>query len=1034
MFLATASVKRPVAMGCLIIALMILGINSYKSISLENMPSVDVPYVTVRTVWLGASPEDMEKDVAKHIEDAVSSVEGLKHINSMCLENVCMVAIEFDLSMDVDTAAQNVREKIDAVLQHLPDGADRPVIEKIDINAVAVATMFLSGEQTVDDLYDFADNTVSDRFGTVQGVASVDLVGGSEREVWVELDRDKVAAAGLTAANVVQALQSGILTIPGGRVRQSGGEYSVRFDAEFDEIEKIGALEIAAVNGARVSLADLGAVRDATEEIRQRSYLNGEPGIVIKVVKKSDGNTVEVVNQIRRRFEQIQHELPAGMKLEWVFDDGYIVQANVDSTTNDIVSAILLCAGILFAFLINLRTTLIVSITMPVTVVISLFFMKLAGQTLNTSTMLAIGLSAGILVSNSIVVLENVVRRFEDTPDKWDAAGIGTSQVAVAVLASAGTNVIVMLPIAMMTSMVGRFFTPFALTTLIVNAASILISFTLTPILCAIFMRRASEKGNNMLSRFGARWDAGFERFSLRYGRWIRAIGDRRALSAIVIAASVVVFFATMKIGGAGLDFTFMEQDDWGRAFIRCEFPSYYNLDRTTAQAQQMVERLKDYEDLDHILLSTGKADAMGGQANEGVYLAQIEMLFKSVYERDWKLADMLERIRADLADCTDVIVSASPAGMLGGSDSNIELNLAGPDLEQLNARARALQRELFKSPSIAEIDVTARDDKPEIKVAPNRAALSDIGLPASTLGLTLRANVDGIEAASYKSGDRTIDIRVKLREQEGLEQVSQFALPGADGYPIPLASVADITQEHSKIMVYRVDKERTVKLVGNERPGIALMTVLDEIYKTAVSSGHAELAGTVGGHGYVIKDSGMGEMMNDSVSDFGEAILLAIILTYLTLAAILESFIRPFIIMLTIPMALIGIVLALRIVDMNISIFVLLGCILLIGVVVNAAILIVDRMGQLIAEGKCRREAMYEALEQTFRSVVMVVCASGLGMAPVAMATGIGAVNRIGIGAASVGGIISAGILTITLLPLIYVFFTKKSPPDAPK
>ncbi len=1022
MFLATSSTKRPVAMGCLIIALIVLGINSYKSISLENMPSVDIPYVTITTVWLGASPEDMEKDVAKYIEDAVSGVEGLKHINSLCLENVCNVVVEFDLSVDVDVAAQNVREKIDGVLSDLPPGAERPVIEKLDINATSVATLFLSGTQTVDDLYDYADNELSDRFATVKGVASVNLIGGNQPEIWVELDRDKLAAAGLTSATVVSVLKNSIMTVPGGRLRDSGSEYSLRFDADTYTVESINQLEIAASNGARRYLSDLGSVRMATEEIRQRAFLNGVPGITIKVVKKSDGNTVEVVNEIKKRFERLSETLPSGMKMDWILDDGNIVQSTVDSTTNDIVSAVLLCAGILFAFLINIRTTFIVSITMPVTIIISLFFMKLGGQTLNISTMLAIGLSAGILVSNSIVVLENVVRRFEDTPNKWDAACIGTSQMTVAVLASAGTNVVVMIPIAMMSSIVGRFFAPFALTTLIVNIASIFISFTLTPILCALFMRKESEK-TGPLSTLGRKWDAGFDRLALRYGKELRAIGSRRMLATAVVVLSILFFFFSMSFGMKGVGFTFTESDDWGRIFVRCEFPSYYSLERTTTKANEVADMMSKYDDLDDVLVSVGKADAIGGQANEGVYLAQIELVFKSVYERKWKLEEVLAQIRRDLATVPDAILSASVPGITGGSDSSLEMNLRGPDLDELTNRARALQRELMKNPGIAQLDTTARDDKPEIKVIPNRPVLADFGITPSTLGSIIRGNVDGIQAASFKNGDKTINIRVKLLEQAGIEQVPQFMIPGKTGYPVPLETVADIRNTQSKIMIYRVDKERTVKLVGNETPGYASATILEEMYAKG------EEIGTTAGIGYEFDKSGTAEMMGEAVSDFGSAILMAIILTYLMLSAILESFVRPFIVLLTIPMALIGIAWALRISGMNISIFVLLGVVLLIGVVVNAAIIIVDRLGQLIAAGKCKRDAMYEAVEQTFRAVLMVIAASGLGMMPIAMASGIGAVNRIGIGAASVGGIVVSGLLTITVLPLVYVFFTRKSP-----
>lgn len=1022
MFLANAATRRPVAMGCLIIALIMLGLNSYRTISVENMPSIDVPVVTIMTTWAGASPEDIEKDISKKIEDAVSSVEGIKHVNSMCYENLGVNVLEFNLDVDVDVAAQNVREKLDGVLSTLPADADRPVIAKVDINATSVATVFLSGDVPVDDLYDYADNIMADRFSTVNGVGEVRLIGGSKREVWVELDRDKLAAAGLTTAEVVAAVQSGVMTLPGGRLRDGGNEYSLRFDADFTTAEEISTLEVAGANGSRRYLADLGDVRLATKEIRQRSYLNREPGIILQVIKKSDGNTVEVVRDVRKRFEEVSEALPAGMKLTWVFDDGWVVRATVDSTTSDITSAIILCALILFVFLINIRTTLIVSITMPVTVVISLYLMKLAGQTLNTSTMLAIGLSAGILVSNSIVVLENVVRRFEDVDDKWEAARIGTSQMAVSVLASAGTNVVVMLPIAMMTSMVGRFFTPFALTTLIVNIVSIFISFTLTPMLCALIMRKAAEKNKNALARFGRRWNESFERFSGRYAKGLRRVGDNRLLCGIVVIASVALFMLTMKFGTRGIGFNFMDTDDWGRIFVRCEMPSYYDLERTTEKARQIADMADGLPDLEYSMLSVGKADAIGGQASDGVYLAQLELVFKSVYERDWDINDTVAQLRETYKDFPDAIITVTLPSFIGGGSSSLQMTLSGPDLDVLTDRARMLQAEFVRHPGIADMDTTARDPKPQINVIPRRAVLSDMGITPQMLGMILRGNADGIEAADFKRGDETIDIRVKLKERPGFDQVAEYAIPGREGYSIPLDSIADIQHSTTQVMIYRLDKERTVKMLGNEVKGYPTGTLMDYMNTRAKEMGVED------GDGYRILDTGMSEMLRESVADFGEAIILSVLLTYLTLAAILESFLRPFLVSLTLPAGLIGVIWALRITGLNASIFVLLGIVMLIGVVVNAPILIVDKMGQLIAAGACRREAMYEAVQEMFRSVLMVVIASGLGMFPMAISSGIGAVNRVSIGAASVGGIIVAGFLTITSIPLIYVFFTKKA------
>jgi HAE1 family hydrophobic/amphiphilic exporter-1 len=1025
MFLATASTKRPIAMSCLLLALIGLGLNSYRKIPIENMPAVDIPYVAVLTTWLGASPEDIEKDVSKVIEDAVSGIDGLKHIESSSLENVSQVVLEFNLAVNVDIAAQDVREKLDGILSDLPADADRPAIQKININASPIANIFLSGDAPLDDLYDYADNVIADRFATVPGVGEVQVIGGNEREVWVELDRGALAAAGLTTADVVAALQGGILNLPGGRIREQGSEYVIRFDAEYENAADIANLEVASRDGARRRLGDLGTVRLATEEVRQRAILDGRQGIVLKIVKKADANIVALVREIHKRYEQIRHTLPGDMDLTWVSDESANIRESVNSAVSAVWQAVLICAIVLFVFLVNVRTTVIVAITMPVTIGISLFFMQLAGQTLNIPTLLAIGLSTGVLVSNSIVVLENIVEKFETMENHWEAARIGTSEVAVAVLASAGTNVIVMFPISMMTSLAGRMLAPFAVTVLIVNAASIFISFTLTPILCAMLLEPASRRRDNVFTRFARRWDAGFLALGRGFTGTMRRIAARKRWNLPIVLGFVLLFLFSMKFAGGRLGFSFFETADEGRVFIRVEMPPYYDLEKTVARIGDIQARLLDYSDLVHVLTTAGKAEAMSGQANEGVYMGQIELFFEPKTERDWALQDRLSDIRARLADETDCLISAAVPGRMGGQQFQIEQDLAGDDLDVLDATALAIETAVRRIPGVDQLQTTVRDPKPEIRIVPRRTVLSDLGLSPARLASIVRGNIEGIEAADFKRGDRTYDIRVKLAEQEGRAQIRQFLLPGADGRPIPLETVADTVDDRAKIQIYRVDKRRTVKILGDIREGYTMSGIAGDIRRTLDEQDLLP-------PGYTFRSAGMSEMLGEVVADFGEAILLATFLTLLTLAAILESWSRPGFVLLTLPMALIGIVWALALGQFAITIFVLLGTLMLIGVVVNPAILIVDKMAQHIAEGTCRREAMLTAMAEQFRPVLMVILASGLGMLPMAVSRGIGSENRAGIGTASVAGVLVAGLLTMAILPLIYTLFTGK-PRHAP-
>jgi hydrophobic/amphiphilic exporter-1 (mainly G- bacteria), HAE1 family len=1021
MFLANASTKRPIATTCLLIALIALGINSYRKIPLEQMPAVDIPYAVILTTWVGASPEDVEKDITKRIEDAVSGIDGLKTIESSSMENISQVQLEFNLAVDIDIAAQDIREKIDSVLADLPKDADRPVIQKININAMPIVNLFLTGDAPLDDMYEYADNQLSDRFATVPGVGSVKVIGGNEREVWIELHREKLAAAGLTSLEICSALQGGVLNLPSGNIREDGGELAVRFDAEYQSIPDIANIEVANSSGRRLKLGDLATIRQASKEVRERASLDGKKGIIIKVVKKAEGNTVAVVNETRRRFEEVLPTLPSGMELKWVSDDAATIQAVVDSTFNSIFSAIILCATILFLFLFNIRTTIIVGITMPITMVISLFFMYITGQSLNVVTLMAIGLSTGVLVSNSIVVLENIFSKFDTMDNHWEAARIGTSEMTVAVLASAGTNVVVMFPIAMMTSLAGRFLAPFAITTLIVNAVSILISFTLTPILSALLLEPASKRKQTVLLRIAKAHDLWIQKIGTLLTNLLRHLAASRTINLLIVLGFIGAFFFTMKFCGSRLGFNFIEIEDQGRMTIRVELPPYYNLDASVKRIEGIAKRISELPGNEHILVTVGSALATAGQANTGVYLGQIELFCVPKFERTWDIFDRAQEIRKMLANETDCRISAGVSDAMGNRSYGIEYILTGDELKTIASSSTAIAEAALNLPIVATVESTVRDPKPEIRILPKRSVLSDLKIPPASLAALMRANIDGLQVADYRRGDRTYKIRVKLAEHEGKTQIAQFLLPGTPGNPIPLETVADIVDSYTTIQIYRYNKMRGAKILGDVKKGSTVSEVGQQLRQQVQEKNLVPI-------GYKLEAGGDEKQMAETNADFGEALILAAFLTFLTLCAILESWSRPLLVLLTLPMGLMGVMIGLVATGSNFSILVLLGILMLIGIVVNAAILIVDKMGQLIQGGMARRDAMLAALADQFRPVLMVVLASGLGMLPLAMDTGLGAENRAGIGIASVGGVIMAGILTITILPLCYTLFTKKT------
>jgi HAE1 family hydrophobic/amphiphilic exporter-1 len=1024
MFLSDASIKRPIAMSCLIIGLTLLGLKAWQNMGLELMPKMDAPFITITTIYPGASPEQIETDVAKRIEDKVVTIDGLKHVNSACMENVCLTFLEFELEVDVDIAATDVREKLDLIKADLPEDVEDPKILKFDINATPVVHMALTGDVPLDELYDYANNTLRDRLTVISGVADVELIGGAEREVHVLLDRDKLAAKGLASMEVVTALQQNVRNIPSGRIQDTGREYAVKFDAEYHSEAALGTLEIANQAGQRCTINDVGRVVMTTEELRQKARLDGRPAIYIKIIKKAEGNAVRVVNRVRAAMDRLNQALPGGMDLVWITDDGRFIEASVQSAWSNVGQGILLTAAILFFFLYNIRSTLVVVITMPLTILIGLFFMQMAGFTLNTSTLIAVGMSVGILVTNSIVVLEAITKRLNKTGDPKEASRVGAKEVVVAVLASAGTNIVVLFPIAVMGSKIGMFLRPLAWSMLIMTAVSLFISFTLTPLLCSVMLKPRTLERKGLLQRMESGFNRGLDSVIQGY-RTILTFNERHrwaAVGVLILTAMMLRHAMTRQVG-----FDMFSNPDKGQIYVKLEYPTDYDLTRTVTRVAEVEARLKDVPELRHVLSSIGKVQGTVGQSTEGIYLAQVLLTFSDRDQRTLTIDALQEQVRARLEDYPECVLTVTKPSMIGGQSQDVELEISGPDLNVLDRLALQTQQNTHTMAGLKDTDTTVRTGKPELAIIPDRAVLADLNIPAVGLGLSLRANLEGMDAGTFKRGDRNYDIVVQFEDRLGKDQVAQFLFPGASGRPMTLTNLSRIEQRIAPIQITRKDKQRVSKLFANLAPGTALGTAVDQLTNQMQTKGQFP-------PGYGFNFAGMYEMMGEMQAEFGSAMITAIVLVILTLAAILESFKQPWLILVTLPLALIGVMWSLALTGQTMSMFVMLGIVMMIGIVVNNAILIMDQFNVHVAEGIPRHKAMITASCERFRPIVMITLAAVLGMLPLAMGRGIGAEMRNGVGIASVGGILVSGILTLFVMPVLYDLFTRKSKTISPE
>ena len=1013
MTLSQFSIRRKVAMSCIILMLAILGLFAYRKIGIDLLPKFDVPYVQVTAIYPGASPEEIEVDVARRIEDAIASLEGLKHITTVCMENAAALTLEFELGTDVDIMIHQVREKINAIMDDFPDAVETPQLSKININAIPVVTLFLTGSRTLDEMYDYVDDRLSDQFSSIPGVGEVRIHGGNEVQLHIILNREKMAAANLTVAEVLQKVAKNNIKLPVGRVREGGREINLTYNAEFQDVEEIRALEVGNQAGKRLYLGDIADVRLISKEIRQEGYYGDELGICIEIVKRSDANAVKVIDAVREKYESLNRggALPGGMHLTWFKDTGSFIRASVADSWQSVLLGILLTAFLIFLFLHEVRPTLIISITMPVSVVITFAAMDLLHYTFDTMTLVSIGCSAGILVANSVVVIENIIKKRHEGLPPGEAAAKGADEVLVAVAASALTNVVVFVPVALMKSVIGLLIAPFAGVMVIATVVSLFVSFTLTPLLSSILLKDTTGPRAWQKSLFWL-WDKVYDLVAAAYGRTLDGI---RRFSGIVIILIFVGCFLIMRVVLPHVSMSFVPDNDKGEISIALEFPANYSLEETRART---AEILKDIQALPWVVrtgTTVGYRNVMAGQVPEGVNLAEIAIIGRRKGERA-PIQDLVAELHELLeTKYENVLYSLALPRATGISGVEMTAFIAGDDFARVEEYALLGAKILRESGMAQDIDTSVRTRKPRIVLQPNRTVIKDLGVDAATLGTSLVGYYEGIESGTFKVGSRSYDVRVKTEDVAGFDQAANIVAGSVNGKPIDLDVVASLEADPVSIALMREDKMRGGWIYANSAPGYTM----DDIMKLLERKLAPELD-----QGYELKFFGQAEMMRDGAAEFADVFAIAIIMTYLLIAALLESWFRPILIMFTVPLGFVGLFLIIFLAHSSLSMVGMLGAVMMIGIVVNNAILILDETRMLELSGMTSHAAMTQAAKNKFRPVVMTSIASVAGMLPMAFGRGLGSELRSSCGLGVVGGLAFSSVLTVYLIPALFYKF----------
>ena len=1015
MSISELSVKRKIAMCAFLFMLIFLGIKMYRSISIDSMPKFDVPYVVITTIYPGASPEEMEVDVVKRIEDAVSSIDGLKHTTCVCMENASAITLEFVLGTDVDIMIHEVREKINTIIEDFPKGVETPTLSKVNINAIPIVTMFLTGTHSIDELYDYADETLSNQFSSIPGVGEVRIHGGNDMQLHVILDREKLANSGLTIEKIISRISASNIKLPAGHIRENGREMSVTYDAEYRDIQSMKDIEISSNVGKRIYLGDIADIKLMSKEIRQLAYLDGKPAVQLEIVKRSDANAVKVIAEARKRYKQITDGsmLPGGMQLVWFKDSGAFIQSSVDDAWRSILLGIILTATLLFLFLHDIKSTFIAAISMPVSIIISFIAMKGLDYTFDMMTLVSLGCSAGVLVTNAVVVLENIFKRMHEGKNATDASIQGAGEVVIAVAASALTNVVVFVPVALMSSIIGMLISPFAGVMVVATLASLFVSFTLTPILASLLYAKGEKKPGKIMQAIFAVWDIGYNAVEKLF---IKSIEFTRRCCWLVILLCVGISAALLLLAVPHVSMSFFPSFDKGELSVTLEYPANTALSIARDRTLDIIKELQAKPEVTSIGATIGYVNSVPGKVSEGVYLADISLNLLPKNKRQ-SLDDFALELRKEFAQKHNLLYAVNIPNPLGSAGAEINFDILGDDFTILQQEATRATKLLQESGIASDIDTSLRASKPRVNIRPDRTLLRNLSLSESALGTTALGFFDGVEAGTFKVGTRTYDIRVKTNDMEHFGDMENITIANINGHPVAISAFAELESSPVSISMFRQDKQRGARIYCNSANGGTMGDIIN-LLKTKFEGQLPQ--------GYTLHYAGTLEMMGDATQDFKDTFMIAIVLTYLLIAALMESWTRPFLILFTIPLGFVGMFAIQWITGTSMSMVGMLGAVMMIGIVVNNAILIMDETASLSSQGLSAHVAMLQAVKTKFRPIAMTSIASVCGMLPMAFGTGLGSELRSSCGIGVVGGLMYSAVMTLYLIPALYFAFVK--------
>ena len=1029
-WLAEICVKRPVFATMLILSLVVVGGFSFFSLGVDLFPEVDFPTITITTINPGASPVEIETEVTEKIEEVANTVSGIDELRSTSLEGVSRVFVQFQLDKDVNVAAQEVANKIQTAIPNLPETAEQPTVLKLDSGAAPVLRIVVSSSKaSLKDVTEFAKKKVKERIESINGVGQVQIIGGRERQINVWVDPNKMRSYNITPVEVTAALRVQNLEFPGGRIDEGSREVSVRTLGKIRKVQDFKDVVVADRNGYEVKIKDIGSVEDGAEELRSQSFLNGKPAVTLIVSKQSGENTVAVAHELKAALGEIEPTLPNGYRLKIVGDNSLNIEASLNSIEEHLIVGSILATIVIFLFLWNFRTTLIAAIAIPTSIISTFGAMYVMGYTLNMITMLSLTLMVGIVVDDAIVVLENIFRFIEEKGmSPYRAAIEGTREIGLAVLATTLSLMAVFVPIGFMGGIVGRFMASFGLTSAFAIGISLIVSFTLTPMMAARFIKwkkpkeeslefgvqgLGSEEGSELpTSAKGSKDSRIYGAIDAAYAKMLRFSMNHRwviALSCLLVVLSVIPLF--MFVGK-----NFLPVDDKSEFEVSVRTKEGSSLQSSTVLMERIATDIRKFEGVTDTLITVGGGQQ--GVVNAGTIYVKLTDVSKRSKSQEDLMVDargLLKKYPPELRTAVQIVQAFSGGGF---RNANVQFVIGGPDLKQLEKYSEKLIYVLKNNKDAVDVDSTLISGKPELQLEVDRKKAADLGVRVGDVSQALNILVAGQQATTFNEGTDQYEVRVRAKNsfRSDIQSLERLIVPSRKLGVVTLSNVVKIKEGTGPSAIDRINRQRQVTVLANTRPGgsaTAITKALDNAVKDLNIPPEYRAS-------YV----GQSKELGKAGFYFLLAIALSFIFMYIVLAAQFESFIHPITILMTLPIAVPFGILSILIAGQTLNIFSGLGFLLLFGVVKKNAILVIDHISKLREKGMNREDAIMKGNRDRLRPILMTTIALIAGMTPLVLSSGAGAATNRSVGVLIVGGQLLCLLLTLLAVPVFYSYF----------